>query len=263
MALVSLLLGQSQRGTRIARDLTKAGITSSIFLDATVQEEFDAPSEVTQYPVEAGVDISDHIILKSRKLSISGIVSETPYTIGAQVSGVASTVASRIGQSLGGAVGATFGAVGVGKAITMAGLLTPKSVTNQTLVPDDEADTRSRNNLPGENLRLRDAIEEFMNLRESRQPVTIITGLKMYIDYAMMDCKISRDKNSGQSISVALTFMEIRVSKTELTQISVPAQKSGLNQKNSGHQSLLPPAGPGQSIFYSWQGENIKNFLGR
>lgn len=249
MALVSLLLGQAQRGTRIARDLTGVGITSSIFLDATVSEAFSAPSEVSQHPIEAGGEIADHVILKSQKLTIEGVVSESPYSIGAQVAGIVSTAASRIGQSLGGNVGALLGTVGVSKAVTMAGILRPKSVAGGTLTNTDEDTFREKNNLPGENLRLRDAIEEFLNIRQSRRPVTIITGLKMYKNFIMVGCDISRDNSSGQSIRVSLEFIEIRVSVTETRQVIVPSTKSGYEKQKLGRKTTTP-ASNNQTILY-------------
>jgi hypothetical protein len=246
MALVSLILGQVQKGTRIARDFTGAGITSSLFLDATVAEKFSAPSEVTEHPIEEGGEISDHIIIKSQKLNIQGIITETPYTVGAQVAGVISTAAARIGQSIGGSVGAVLGAVGVSKAVTMAGIITPKSVTGQAII-DEERDDREQNNLPGDNIRLRDAVAEFLNIRASRQTINIITGLKLYKNFVMTGCEISRDKTSGQSISVSLEFMEVRVAESDQVKVAIPSTKNGLKKQEIGRLSPLPTKNNGSA----------------
>lgn len=46
-----------------------------IELDVLTKEEISLPGEVTRYPVEDGVEISDHIILKADELRIEGLVS--------------------------------------------------------------------------------------------------------------------------------------------------------------------------------------------
>lgn len=234
MSTISVLLGLPQKGTRIARNITKAGITAAIFLDATLREGFDAPSEVTQHPVEKGVDISDHVILRPQKLSISGKFSETPFSIEAQAAGVASTVASTIGQNLGGALGgagATFAA-----SKTLAGVLKPKSITGGSVI-DQEGNFREENNLPSENSRLRDAVAELTNLRESRQPVTIITGLKQYENYMLSGFKVSRDQSTGQSINVDLEFTEFKVAQSETVRIPIPKTPKALKKADQGRKN--------------------------
>lgn len=52
-----------------------------VFLDATLSEEHAYISRVTNYPVEDGRIISDHIINEPETLQITGIVSDTPLSI--------------------------------------------------------------------------------------------------------------------------------------------------------------------------------------
>ena len=52
-----------------------------IFLDATISEEHIYNSRVTNYPVEDGRIISDHVINEPETLQITGIVSDTPLSI--------------------------------------------------------------------------------------------------------------------------------------------------------------------------------------
>lgn len=226
MALVSLLLGLPQKGTRIARNLTKAGITASIFLDATVKEGFSAPSELTQHPIEDGSDIADHIIIRPQKLTIEGVISETPFSVSGQIAGIASTVASQIGQGVAGSIG---GAIGAGVAAkTLAGVLQPKSVTGSTVV-DEEAQFREENGLPGENVRLRDAVTEFMNIRDGKIPLTIITGLRQYTDFVLIGFDVTRDQTTGQSLRVSLEFQQLLFATSRVEKVPVPKNKNALN----------------------------------
>lgn len=51
-----------------------------IYLDATLSEDHQYSSRVTNYPIEDGRIISDHIINEPETLQITGIVSDTPLS---------------------------------------------------------------------------------------------------------------------------------------------------------------------------------------
>lgn len=70
MAL-SLLFGKKYARTTI----------SSVLLDAVISEDHSYNSRVTNYPIESGLIISDHIISEPDTLQITGIVSDTPLSI--------------------------------------------------------------------------------------------------------------------------------------------------------------------------------------
>lgn len=234
MSTISVLLGIPQKGTRIARDISFGNITASIYLDATIKEGFDAPMEVTQHPVDRAVDISDHIILRPQKLTISGKISETPFSGSAQLAGIASTVASTIGQNLGGALGGALGTAAASK--TLAGLLKPKSIRGDETI-DEEADFREQNNLPSENSRLRDAVAEFLAIRNAKLPVTIITGLRQYENYVLSAFKVTRDQSTGQSINVDLEFSEFNVAQAESVRMPIPKTPKALKKVDQGRKN--------------------------
>lgn len=52
-----------------------------VVLDATVSEDHSFSSRVTNFPVEGGRIISDHIINDPDRLTITGIVTDTPLSI--------------------------------------------------------------------------------------------------------------------------------------------------------------------------------------
>jgi len=51
-------------------------------LDASIEETHSASNEVTQYPVETGVDITDHVRRQPDRLTIRGIVTDHPLVFG-------------------------------------------------------------------------------------------------------------------------------------------------------------------------------------
>lgn len=76
------------------------GQTSGIVIDATLTESHAITSEVTQYPVENGSTISDHVQLKPIVYNMTGVISDTPIgflTLG-QVGNFLNAVQSYIGQ---------------------------------------------------------------------------------------------------------------------------------------------------------------------
>jgi hypothetical protein len=57
-------------------------------LDATLSENHTLTNEVTEFPVEQGFNISDHVIRKPEKLTIEGFVTNTPVSEGVAPLGV-------------------------------------------------------------------------------------------------------------------------------------------------------------------------------
>lgn len=238
MAIVQLLLGQPQKGTRI--DRTVANKTASLALDATVSENYNVPARVTQHPVENAVDITDHVILAPRTLSIRGVISETPFNIEGQGSGVISTVAAQIGNQLtGNTLGGLTATLAASK--TLAGVLRPRTVTNGVL--------------PGDTTRLRDATTELLNLRNSKIPVTIVTGLQRYENYLLVSFTVERNNQTGGSIEVSLEFSEFVLANSQTVSITIPKIKAAVQSSNQGRKNGSPVEGEtGKKVSFALQG---------
>lgn len=208
MAILALLLG-SGKGTKIERNVN--GKTLSMILDATVAEDFTAEAEPTEHPVEDGADIADHVILKPKKLTIRGVVSETPFSVGNQIAGAAASIAGKIGEGVAGALGGTVATIGGGKIA--------KSLVG--MVADTDRD-------------LQDVVNELLAIRDAKLPVTIQTGLTQYKDYILTGMQVTRDKSVGRAINVSLNFKELLIAKSEV--INIPKIKAALPTKNSGRK---------------------------
>jgi hypothetical protein len=68
--VLSLLFGKKYAKTSV----------SNVVLDAILTEDHSYNSRVTNYPVENGLIISDHIINEPETLQITGVVSDTPLS---------------------------------------------------------------------------------------------------------------------------------------------------------------------------------------
>jgi hypothetical protein len=51
-------------------------------VDAMVQEDHQSAATLTDYPIENGVSISDHVVVKPDQLTLNCVVSNTPIYIG-------------------------------------------------------------------------------------------------------------------------------------------------------------------------------------
>lgn len=84
MSLLSLVLNRRTPG--------KIG---KIDLDATIQDTHEYANKVTEFPVEDGSVISDHIISEPVRLSINGFVTNSPVSL----LGVASNILNGLGTA--------------------------------------------------------------------------------------------------------------------------------------------------------------------
>jgi len=149
MAFLSLLFGLAGSQSMIG----------SVPLDALLIEDTELSANISQYPVEEGADISDHITQEPERLAVSGVVTAAGITI--------------------------FGAGGRSKLIA--------------------------------------AKETLRQLHKQRIPVTIVTGMDVYADYAMANAKISRT-NEGEKITLDCEFQKI--DKVQLKQADIPPEKA-------------------------------------
>ena len=69
-ATIGLLFGNKYEKSSVA----------GIFLDATISEDHSYTCKATQFPLENGSSITDHVINDPVKLSLSGIVSDSPIS---------------------------------------------------------------------------------------------------------------------------------------------------------------------------------------
>ena len=79
-SFLSLLFGQQkvQIGQEVGGDFLPTGARE---FDASIEESHEADVDVTEFPVEEGADITDHLRPRPERITINGIVSNTPLTL--------------------------------------------------------------------------------------------------------------------------------------------------------------------------------------
>lgn len=164
----------------IALIKTKLQGVQVIELDTATQLTYQYPSKVTQFPIETGESISDHVINENFMLSIEGLISDSDIRI------------------------------------------------------TDNSGSRARN-----------AFEALLALRESKQPFTVVTGLKSYDNLLFTEFDISLNSESGDALPIRLTLAQVHIVSSQSVFLPAPntsgdTQDRAANQANQGDQEAVP-----------------------
>jgi hypothetical protein len=187
-------------------------------LDITYNESVQLEADITQFPVEDGPDVSDHIRIKPVVVTIDGFVSEAPLNLEASIQG-AIGAAGGLAGNLAGGFGQTIGNVAGG---FIGGQLFGGS--------QDPAQMA------------RDALEDLFN---KRVPVTLVTKRKVYTDMVMSSLSFPRDQESGTGLKVQMRFQKIVIVKAQtvtLNNLSKKVSASAAPKAKLGNQTPNPPS---------------------
>jgi len=199
MALLSLIFNRPVRAQ-----------VGAMQLDASLQENHARQATVSQSPIENGSNIADHITLSPIKLSLTGIISDTPLTLISSLVGTGvGAVTDVVGDSLGG-IGKTAAAAGVG---SIGGLVqgTPKK-------PED-------------------AFKYLEELYENRVPFTVVTKLKRYENMVIASLNVPRNAQIGKGLQFSLEMEQVTIVQSSV--VKIPAFQLKGDSANRG-QSTTP-----------------------
>lgn len=151
-------------------------VTGVIEIDATVSEQHVASAQVTEHQVERGAAIADHIRALPQRLTLEGVVSNSPIALpGTQTRGVTAAMQKQTASTPGG------GAVQFA-ALTFDGPLD----------------------------RVRDVYAELVDAVKAGALWTITTSLAQYDEYAATSLPVPRDPSTGDSLRFTMEFTELR-----------------------------------------------------
>lgn len=153
------------------------GTSGSVVLDASVNEQHGVQAQVTDHPVESGPNVTDYIRAMPRRLSISGIVTNTPLaTPQTQSRGVVGQPGTFQGQT-----GRTW------KALQFSG----------------EFD------------RVRDVFGILADAALAGAIFGVVTTLANYENFAITNFTVPREASSGNALNCSIEFQEIRIVDTQ------------------------------------------------
>lgn len=151
-------------------------------IDAAISEEEALAAEVTEYPVESGAVITDHVRNKPRTLELEFVVSDTP-----------------IGEA----------------ASARAGDVVPSSEARQKL----EA------------------------LRATRQPFTVITGVRTYESMIFTSLSFPRDGATGDALRGKASLQQIEIVTVRRVSVKIQHLGNRAARSVSAGKMWLCPAG--------------------
>lgn len=187
MALLNLIFGGP----------TKVEI-GSMELDASISESHERTATISRNALEDGNYVQDHVTLEPIRLTIEGLISDSPLTLFSSLTGTAVGAGGKIVNDVGGGfLAGTAAAVGLGVAL---GSLA-KMVQKPPRKPEE-------------------AFKFLEDLWAARATFKIVTGLREYEDMVMSTLRVPKNASVGKSLRFTASFEKIRVVTSEV--VSVP-----------------------------------------
>lgn len=214
MALLSLITQNKPQRVSFAG---KESGNDLFLVDATISDNYEIISEVTDSPVEDGPDVSDHARIKPISYSIDGEISETPINLSSSLQGLVTTTGATAGRELGG-FGQSIGGVAGG----FFGARLFQDSSNPAKVA-------------------RDKLEELI---QNKTVFTIITKNKKLENMILTSIRFPRAQGDGRKLKFSATAKQIRLvqSKTVLIKnIAKSVSNSAASKQKLGN---LPSNSP-------------------
>ena len=196
-----------------------------IAVDACVSEVHEQEATVTTSPIEDGSEIADHVIVQPARITIEGVITETPLGFKSLLaSGVNAGVSSALAANASGLQSAFGGAAG-----TAASVLTVAGGSLAGLI-NSGADKE-------------DAFEHLSQILQGRKLVSVVTGLKTYENMVMTSLNCPRDSKTGGALRFTAAFTEVRFVSASLAEMALGALEGALPGVSKGAQSATDVSG--------------------
>lgn len=172
----------------------KAGKIGELQLDATVSEQHEYENEVSQFPIEDGGDIADHIKQQPEAITIDGFVTNSPINV--LFEDVSEVIERKPGES-------------EVKTSSRTGTVNRVELAQDILLK-----------ISGRQIQGTDTVPEI---------VDVVTGLRVYTGMVMTSLVIPRNARTGQAMNFTARFMKIVTVKSET--IAIPDPKPEFKDK--------------------------------
>lgn len=179
-------------------------------LDASIKEDHSREATPTEFPVENGLNISDHLILKPFMLEINGTISDTP--IGG-VKGLITEAATTVTSALLPPVGVL--AAGAGYALF--------SALQKSKKPSVAA------------------YAQLLQLQANAVPVDVITSLYRYSSMWITKISVPRESSSANELLFTVSLIQLILVQPQTVNVQVFAN-GGLaaHEADAGNQDTIP-----------------------
>lgn len=201
--------------------LQQSNQIGGIQVDTTLEETYEDSIEVTEHPVEAGAQITDHSFKRPMELVLQCGWSDSS-TSGALglVSGLLATQSAAAAGILGiaSAASSLFSNPGAGNSGSFTG--------GAMLASDYVAGIYSN----------------LLQLQESRQPFSVSSGLRVYDNMLLQSIRVRRDQRSQYTLNVQAVMRQVILVSTQTAALAPQANQanpaSTADTVNAGAQQL-------------------------
>jgi hypothetical protein len=209
-----------------------AGPSKSLFFDVCTEEAQELSSTATEYPVEDGANVSDHVKRELDRVTLEVFVSNTPiYDVNDRGGAVQSKEIKLVKYKAPFALnpGAVFSAVGGAISSLFSG---NREYSANVLQWSTDFDAVS------------DTLGILEKLKADVQLVDVVLPSKVYENMFLEKIEVSRNAGTGSGARFSLSFREIRKVAVRLVNSPVPTQVRGSIPKPKGLQSPKVPGAP-------------------
>lgn len=193
----------------------------SIKFDLLIDEQHTMENAVTEHAVEDGSLISDHIQIKPRKGSLTGFVTNTPFTPGFNTDGENAWNKDQI-ERIYGKIKASQKKDWISGFVQDITDSYGRVLGQQGGIQFSDADFANLIRQPN---RVQTVFDAFEALMKAKKVCTIVTGLRDYVDVTVTKVSTDRDKDTGSAGRFKVEFQEVKfvtLSEITLTNVTRP-----------------------------------------
>ena len=189
---------------------TKVG---AIEIDATISQGHQGQNEVTDHPVERGINIADHSRPKPDTIQIDGVISNTPISVNQKR-----------------------------RAIFLLGT---ENLTDPATGDPVNPQTSSRaDTLEGVTGRAETVATQLRDLKDKGELLMVVTRLRTYENMLIESLSFPVDRTTGESVRFSVTLKQVRIVDNKVTEREVPRQPIGKKKTNQGKKEAKPTDEP-------------------
>jgi hypothetical protein len=206
--------------------------------DASIKEQHVKQSPPTQFPVENGQMISDHILQRPFQLELTGIISDTPIGgVQSLITEAATTLTASLKPPAG---------------LTSAQLLTGASVAVGLGAALFSAFSGSKSPSIA-------AYAQLLQLQANGLPINVLTSLYLYQNMWIEEISVPRDADTGKAILFTVKLVQLQLVSPNSVNVAVfanPGLAAGLADLGSASTGIPNGFQNGLNTFNNLAGGN-------
>lgn len=214
--------------------------------DAVLSEHHDLSAEVTDYAVEQGVAIVDHVRPNPDRITLETFVTNTPvYSVDAQDQQPLTLDIPYPDQAPSGP-GPLGGLFGGGFQAVSAALTRPTSASASVMKFDGDIDY------------VQNTLLQVQSLKDTATLLTIITPRNTYFNMILERISMERSRTTGSTgANFSLEFRQIRIVSSSVVAAPLPTIPRAIPTVNKGQKDPAAVAQPKQSVAANKWGDSI------